>query len=217
VDISIRQTVEEVVQIQELQAKQKGVEVKLRTQGLGEGLDWLDEKRLQQVVLNYLSNALKFLTKENSKVDILLQKVSSANQDEAKTFLKERVNAFYGRDLMKKSHYHRDPYELFKPATCDKLVLSVLDNGVGIRREDQGRLFKLFGCLKNTRQMNAQGIGLGLAISRMITEEFGGQVNLCSKPTVGSLFQSSFELQPPQADATAQPQNLAKTGSNYTD
>jgi len=32
----------------------------------------------------------------------------------------------------------------------------------------------LFGKLVGTRGMNAQGIGLGLVISKMITEEFGG-------------------------------------------
>jgi len=53
-------------------------------------------------------------------------------------------------------------------------VVSVLDNGVGIRDKDKTKLFKLFGCLKSTHSMNTQGIGLGLVISKMITEEFGG-------------------------------------------
>lgn len=36
----------------------------------------------------------------------------------------------------------------------DKLVISVIDTGIGIKTKDKLRLFKLFGTLSNTRQMN---------------------------------------------------------------
>jgi signal transduction histidine kinase len=41
---------------------------------------------------------------------------------------------------------------MFKPETKrDKLVISVIDSGIGIKPKDKLRLFKLFGCLSNTR------------------------------------------------------------------
>lgn len=43
-------------------------------------------------------------------------------------------------------------------------------------------------------ERNTQGIGLGLVISKMITQEFGGQVRMKSRHRVGSKFQSSFGL-----------------------
>lgn len=49
--------------------------------------------------------------------------------------------------------------------TVDKLVISVQDTGVGIKNKDRIKLFKLFGKLQSTRDMNTQGIGLGLVIS----------------------------------------------------
>ena len=33
----------------------------------------------------------------------------------------------------------------------DKIVISVIDSGIGIKRKDKIKLFKLFGCLNNTR------------------------------------------------------------------
>jgi len=59
---------------------------------------------------------------------------------------------------------------------CDrpKLLLSVIDSGVGIRVVDQMKLFKLFGTIKSTRKLNTKGVGLGLSITKMICEEFGG-------------------------------------------
>jgi signal transduction histidine kinase len=41
----------------------------------------------------------------------------------------------------------------------------VKDTGVGIKKEDQSKLFKLFGFLDTTQEMNTNGIGLGLHIS----------------------------------------------------
>ena len=45
------------------------------------------------------------------------------------------------------------------------LQISVIDTGVGIPIEEQDKLFKLFGFIESTGQMNTNGIGLGLVIS----------------------------------------------------
>ena len=81
-----------------------------------------------------------------------------------------------------------------RPGDSDKIVLSVMDNGVGIKEDDKDNLYKLFGCLQTTRNMNTQGIGLGLVISKMISEEFDGQTRFFSKYKTGSIFQSSFKI-----------------------
>jgi len=40
-----------------------------------------------------------------------------------------------------------------------------MDTGIGIKKEDHEKLFKLFGFVKDTKNMNTSGIGLGLVIS----------------------------------------------------
>ena len=45
------------------------------------------------------------------------------------------------------------------------LKISVVDSGIGIKESDKEKLFKLFGFVKDSRQMNTSGIGLGLVIS----------------------------------------------------
>ena len=87
------------------------------------------------------------------------------------------MTSFYGFDIFTKHQgdKNQDPYLIYEPdSDCDKIILSVADNGVGVKKQDQTKLFKLFGCLQSTRQINTQGIGLGLVITKMITEEFGG-------------------------------------------
>ena len=49
--------------------------------------------------------------------------------------------------------------------SSDVLKISVVDSGVGIKESDKAKLFKLFGFIKHSRQMNTSGIGLGLVIS----------------------------------------------------
>ena len=43
-------------------------------------------------------------------------------------------------------------------------VAYVKDTGVGIKQEDQPKLFSKFGKLHRTAEMNSDGIGLGLTI-----------------------------------------------------
>ena len=51
-----------------------------------------------------------------------------------------------------KFDYDHKVSEIFKPTTGrDKLIISVIDSGIGIKSRDRVKLFKLFGTLQNTR------------------------------------------------------------------
>lgn len=52
----------------------------------------------------------------------------------------------------------------------------------------------MFGYLDETNCLNTQGIGLGLYITRMIVQTFGGEVYVKSKIGEGSRFGLTFEL-----------------------
>lgn len=45
----------------------------------------------------------------------------------------------------------------------------VRDSGIGIKKKDKSKLFKMFGSIKDSNsKINTKGIGLGLVISKMI-------------------------------------------------
>jgi K+-sensing histidine kinase KdpD len=44
----------------------------------------------------------------------------------------------------------------------------VIDSGAGIKDCDKHKLFQLFGFLEQNKEINTNGIGLGLHISKMI-------------------------------------------------
>jgi K+-sensing histidine kinase KdpD len=58
------------------------------------------------------------------------------------------------------------------------LKVSVEDNGYGISLADQAKLFKLMESIKNDKNMNKKGIGLGLCICKIITNEFDGEISV---------------------------------------
>ena len=48
------------------------------------------------------------------------------------------------------------------------LVTDVRDSGVGIPEEEKAKLFRFFGQISKTKDINREGMGLGLTISKKI-------------------------------------------------
>lgn len=69
-----------------------------------------------------------------------------------------------------------------------RLVISVADNGCGIPREDQTRIFERFYRVDKGRSRAQGGTGLGLSIVRHVATLHGGKVRVTSEPGVGSTF-----------------------------
>jgi signal transduction histidine kinase len=58
----------------------------------------------------------------------------------------------------------------------DQFVFAVADTGVGINRENQGRIFDAFEQVRTEGQRGPAGTGLGLALSRQFAELHGGSI-----------------------------------------
>ena len=72
--------------------------------------------------------------------------------------------------------------------------VSVVDNGLGIREEDQERIFEPFCQLGNPLVKERGGTGLGLAVVRQIVEKYGGRIWVESEPGKGSRFNFTVPL-----------------------
>jgi PAS domain S-box-containing protein len=68
------------------------------------------------------------------------------------------------------------------------LKFSVADNGPGIDKQSQRKLFKVFQQLDSTDTRGKGGTGLGLAISKSLVEQHGGTIGLESEAGKGAIF-----------------------------
>lgn len=68
------------------------------------------------------------------------------------------------------------------------IAISVEDTGIGMSEEDLAKIFHEFVRIKNTKTREITGSGLGLSIIKKIIDEYGGEINVNSKPDEGSTF-----------------------------
>ncbi len=72
----------------------------------------------------------------------------------------------------------------------EKLVVDVIDTGVGIDEAKKDQVFRKYYMVDGKNK--ATGFGLGLYISKILSEQIGGSIRFVSKPGIGSTF--TFEL-----------------------
>lgn len=80
----------------------------------------------------------------------------------------------------------RPQLELWTESRNGHVRLWVKDNGIGVKREYQKRLFGMFERMH--RETNYEGTGIGLAMVRKAVERMGGQVGMESDGSNGSKF-----------------------------
>lgn len=157
--MSLRDTMDDIVNIIKPQIKARRQNFDIYINDVMAEDVCCDSVRLNQVLLNLLSNALKF-TDEEGRIDIFVwQELSSLGDDYIKT------------------HF------------------MVKDNGIGMTKEFQEKIFDSFVREDTDKVHKITGTGLGMAITKSIVDIMGGTIEVESEPGKGSTFHIIADLQ----------------------
>jgi len=202
--VSVARVVEEIQKLFSIKAGEKGI--KLLTEidpQLPRGL-MLDEVRLRQVLFNVVGNAIKFTEKGQVKIKAWAE---YAGRDAFHRVPKLQSGEADNRKAEVGDAVERVPTE--EDETRVNLVLEVSDTGVGIPKEQQEQIFGAFVQASGQSTRKFGGTGLGLTITKRLTEMMHGTVTVDSEPGQGSTFRFTFpnvaitELTEPEAVVTA--------------
>jgi signal transduction histidine kinase len=94
----------------------------------------------------------------------------------------------------------------------DFAVVSVVDHGIGIPRDEQAKIFDRFHRVSTGLVHDVKGSGLGLAIVHHIAEAHGGRIEVESRPGEGSRFRLFVPLTPVPPDAATEPMPAGELG-----
>lgn len=149
------------------------------------GIDWvmIDPSRVTQILVNLLTNAIKF-TRLREKREI---KVSIGGSVEKPPIIEQvKFEWFPSRGIGSKKDLTLDrEWGENKPVF---VYFAVEDTGQGLSSEEKTRLFHRFAQANPRTHVKYGGSGLGLFISRELTELHGGEIGLYSEAGKGSTF-----------------------------
>uniref|UniRef100_B8HNN2 histidine kinase n=1 Tax=Cyanothece sp. (strain PCC 7425 / ATCC 29141) TaxID=395961 RepID=B8HNN2_CYAP4 len=143
---------------------------------------WVDERRIRQVLINLLNNAVKF-TPEGGSVTLSVQRqLIVQDPPPLQGITKVRV--------------HRTPIEqqlgiqlqTSQFEVHNYLRIAVTDTGIGIPSHYLHKLFQPFVQIDSALNRQYTGTGLGLALVKRIVELHGGEVGVTSTEGAGSCF-----------------------------
>lgn len=80
----------------------------------------------------------------------------------------------------------------------DEVVIEVADQGIGISKENQRKIFQEFYRVNDPRVQETGGSGLGLAVVKHIVEGHQGRLSVESNPDEGSTFMIRLPIKPIQ-------------------
>jgi signal transduction histidine kinase/CheY-like chemotaxis protein len=171
-DLLFSSFIEGIVGIIRMRALEKDILFVYETQGdLPSGIQ-ADEKRLRQVLLNLLGNAVKF----TQQGQVTLRVSAVIERSPQPPFIPPLQGGMKGGQGTQG--------DLKKQRT---IRFEVIDTGVGIAPELLEKIFHPFEQVGD-RKLRSEGTGLGLVITRQLVELMGGKLNIQSELGKGSTF-----------------------------
>ena len=145
-----------------------------------------DQKRLRQILVNLLGNAMKFTERGGITLKI-----------------------GYEEDFELVRIHGKLP-QTKEPHPKSKIRFQIEDTGIGIDHKELEKIFLPFQRIEKSKNSSvSSGVGLGLAMTKRLVEAMGGELHVKSRLEQGSIFWVTFEF------SKASKSTLVQSGSEY--
>ena len=192
--VNLGKILHEVIDLHLVSIQQKELHLKMPVWGK-ELYVMADAAKLKQVLINIVSNAVKFTDYGTIAITISTQ----SKIKEGKPELEKSDN--YQYSIVSQSNYQKDidsnnvafpeeasnaqklslnGYGTTHNSAAQQIVIQIKDTGIGIDPSQQDKLFDPFVMADGSTTRKFGGTGLGLAISRNLMELMGGEISLKS-------------------------------------
>jgi CHASE2 domain-containing sensor protein/nitrogen-specific signal transduction histidine kinase/DNA-binding NarL/FixJ family response regulator len=170
IDIKLNTLLSDVIETCRIRAQQKGIAFHTKISHDIPTYVHVDEKRLRQILINLLGNAIKFTNQGGVtfKVTTIDTVTTISNPGMQSTQVGEAEQK------------------------C-KIRFQIEDTGIGIPQDELAKIFLPFEQVGNATS-RVEGTGLGLAICQRIVELMGSQLEVSSQPGDGSIFWVDLDL-----------------------
>jgi signal transduction histidine kinase len=164
-EVRIRTLLEKTITVFQEKAINQKIQLSLTSGHLPETIN-ADERKLKQILYNVLSNAIKF-SPAGGKVYLSAREVNYGLRPGRRwrdpsnlQIIEHKTDTNNGRGM--------------QPRKC--IEFSVADTGLGIKPEEQKRIFEPFEQLDSSSSKKYQGTGLGLSLTKSLVELHGGKI-----------------------------------------
>ncbi len=214
VEIVLIDLLQDVSQMVQLGASLKGIDLCVVMDDPIPRKIMTDAVKLRQVLLNLLTNAIKFT--EQGKVNLQVKTASIKTASIKTESSRSELNSPESRILAAHPSTSRSPAFIRSrdesPDLPNRwrheqpiwLIVTVQDTGVGIAPVDLDRIFQPFVQAEHNQSFPS-GAGLGLSISQRLVELMGGKISVKSQLGQGSQFQVCLPVQAVQDEFGAEP------------
>lgn len=172
-DLNLKEVAENVTAELKFKAEERKHLLKTNFVSSLEAISYADSDKVKEILINLCGNSIKY-SPDNGEIEIGILRLSTAEVE--KEYNEMEKISYKNEGALDSSLQNTIDEKLRQMIGGEQLVVYVKDNGLGLSGEDIPLLFKKFSRVGDSSIQKVQGNGLGLYLSKALTEMQHGRI-----------------------------------------